>query len=37
MQTVWVVAISLAAALNLHLILPGVLARSGLWKFPASV
>ena len=35
MQTVWLVPVSVIAAANLRLIVPGVLARLGLWK-PAS-
>jgi hypothetical protein len=36
-QTVWLVPISVVAAVNLRLIVPGVLARLGLWKPPARI
>jgi hypothetical protein len=31
-QTVWLIPISVVAAVNLRLIVPGVLARLGFWK-----
>jgi hypothetical protein len=31
-QPAWLVPVSVVAALNLRLIVPGVLARLGLWK-----
>jgi hypothetical protein len=36
-QTVWFVPASVIAAINLRLIIPGVMARFGHWKPPARI